>query len=138
MPRYKELQERQERILARGTLTVALADNSLPPGVVGNAYIGQSGRLARYAVFGAAGFDDDVYGRVMSAALEYEMSHEEDTSPVTLTVHIDGTVEAQSTMHGHSAKLLKYTAHLTDRQRVSAPLLREATQSSPLLNASLA
>lgn len=85
-PRFVALRARQNRIMLRGQLALAVIEGPLPPGVEAVIRLGQSDQLHRYIVVSSQSLNDDLLARARVKALSYEVTHEEDTTAVTITM----------------------------------------------------
>lgn len=123
-PQVAEILARQTRVSQRGQMAFAIVEHPLPTGVVAVVHIGHAAPLARYAVVSSMAFDDIVYLNVLVSALSYEMAHEDDNSPVTITIHSDNSVEYDSQTLGRSARVMNSHGAARDLSRKSGPMLK--------------
>lgn len=128
--RVIELMARNKRVSQRAPLAFAIVDHPLPPGIVAVVHLGQPGALSRYAVVSATAFDDNVYLRARLNAFAYEMAHEDDNSPVTITIHSDKTVEVSSQKYGKSTEGKNERGAVADLHRKSGPMLNARMNAS--------
>ncbi|MEO6863848.1 MAG: hypothetical protein ABI229_00210 [Gemmatimonadaceae bacterium] len=122
-PRVIELMARHKRVSQRAPLEFAIVDHPLPQGIVAVVHLGQPGPLPRYAVVSATAFDDHVYLSARLNAFAYAMAHEDDNSPVTITIHSDKTVEVSSQRYGKSTQGKNERGAVADLHRNSGPML---------------
>ncbi len=122
-PRVIELMARHKRVRQRAPLAFAILDHPLPQGIVALAHLAQPGALPRYAVVSATAFDDNVYLSARLNAFAYEMAHEDDNSPVTITIHSDKTVEVSSQKYGNFTQGRNERRAVADLHRKSGPML---------------
>ena len=130
-PRVIELMARNKRVSQRAPLAFAIVDHPLPQGIVAVVRLGQPGALSRYAVVSATAFDDHVYLSARLNAFAYEMAHEDDNSPVTITIHSDKTVEVSSPKYGESTQGKNERGAVADLHRNSGPMLN-ARMNAPV------
>jgi|GEM_PF-3217257 len=130
-PRVIELMERHKRVSQREPLAFAIVDRPLPPGVLAVVHLGQVGSLHRYAVVSAAAFDDNVYLSARLNAFVYEMAHEDDNSPVTITIKSDNTVEVSSQKYGNLTQGKNERGAVAGPHRKSGPML-SARMNAPV------
>ncbi len=127
-PRFAELKARQQRIVGRGIPAVAFSEQSLPAGTEAIVRLGQQAPVNRYLVFSRDGFTDELYHRALLIALQYEATHEDDSSPVSISLFTDGGFERVSRLHG-----VERGIHKT----VSSPNVKSNVQSAALLRAAV-
>lgn len=92
--------------------------------MVAVVHIGHAAPLARYTVVSSTAFDDIVYLNVLENVFSYEMAHEDDDSPVTITIRSDNTVEYDSRKHGKSERIMDSCGATRDLYRQSGPMLK--------------
>lgn len=122
-PTYLEHTARLRRVTDRGPIAFAFTETPLPAGVLAEVRLGQLGAVPRYALVSRASFDDLVIQLVQASALGYEMRFEDDHSPVTITVHADKRIEAQSESLGHVDMGAATHGVIGDLHRHSAAML---------------
>lgn len=54
----------------------------------------------------------------------YEMAHEDDTSPVTITIHSDRTIDYDSQKNGKWSQVSKERGAVANQTRRSGPMLQ--------------
>ena len=112
-------------------LAFAFVEEPLPDGIVTIVRLGQPGPLARYAIVSSTGFDDTVMFTAQLSAFAYEMKHEDDQSPVEITVRSDGTTEWVSEQYGRALQTGRSHGVVQDKRRQSGSLLAKLGQIAP-------
>jgi hypothetical protein len=123
-PRMVNQIAKLRRVKARGPIAYAVVDSSLTAGVRAVVRLGQRGNPSRYAVVSRATFDDAAILSSGAAALSYEMGHEDDNTPVEITVYTDGHVEATSGKYGKVFVARNSHGHVEDPGRLSRRMLQ--------------
>jgi hypothetical protein len=130
-PEFAASFARHQRIANRPALAFAFVEGTeLPEGVVAVVRLGQPGPLPRYVVVSATRFDDEIMMRAKLAVFSHEMQHEDDDSPVEITLRLDGGVDIVSGKYGSATRMQR--GRTADKTRNSAPILAKMNQGATL------
>ena len=130
--RYRDGVERVKRVSERPPLRIAFVDRPLPGDVLAVVRLGQVAPVERYAVVSIVDFDDAVYMQAILQAFAFEMRHEEDRGPVTITITRSGAIEWVSDRSGNSVVMTRGSGQLKDRHRKSRELLGKLSNARPI------